>query len=266
MVLLRRRTVIGRARVVLLRQRSWATLMLVFLHAGAGAAVGQQGPVFRTVGWRHLFEPGPADAGIGIVAFAWPNPPAAPDSLPLYRRPGERAPAGHFVFEPDGSGGWTYAITWPESLSTNLLEFGYELAGLPFDSATADERWLRVIPGFDPSGSPRFAWVEPAAAADSLEIIRWDHHLSIQDLYFRAGVTPVFFDAPGGQPVAFPLPEERVEYILHPLERRGDWLLVRAVTPSDYCDAPESPRRAELWIRYLDPTGRPLAWYATRGC
>jgi hypothetical protein len=237
---------------------------VLFVLVLSGSAAGQQGPLARTVGWRHLFEPGPADPGIGVVAFAWPNPPTTPDSVPLYRRPRDAAPAGWFLYLPDDSGGWTYVLAWPDSLSTNLLEFGYELAGLPFDSMTADERWARVIPGFGPGGAPQHAWV--AIPPDSLELIRWARHLSVNDVFFRDGVAPAFFDAPAGRPVAFPLPEERVEYILHPLEARGDWLLVRAVTPSDYCDAPESPRRAELWIRYLDDAGRPLVWYHTRGC
>jgi hypothetical protein len=238
-----------------------AALLLLAL---AGTAAGQDRPPVRTTGWRHLFEPGASDPGKGIVAFAWPNPPSAPDSVRLYRRPMREAPAGFFSFLPDSAGGWTYAVSWAESLSTNLLEFGYELAGLPFDSATGDDTWLRVIPGFDRSGAPRYAWVEPAA--DSLEVIRWGLHLSRQSLVVRDGVTPAFVDAPGGRPVDFPLPEERVEYILHAIEARGDWLKVRAVTPSDYCDEPRSPRVAELWIRFLDPAGRPLVWYATRGC
>lgn len=41
---------------------------------------------------------------------------------------------------------------------------------------------------------------------------------------------------------------------------------VRPVAPSDYCDDPEQPRTAELWVRYLDHTGRPRVWYYTRGC
>jgi hypothetical protein len=238
------------------------TLILVT----APTAGAQEGPLIPTAGWRHLFEPGPADPGIGVLSFpsrAFDSPTWA-DSLPLYRRPGDNRPIGYFLFGSESQGSWFYAVAWPSALTINLLEFGYEEAGLPFDSVTADGRWARVIPGTTAGGLPEYAWAP--LDADSIGLVRWADVLPQHDLFFGPGVTPVFFDAPGGRVVTFPLAGERPDYILHPLEARGDWLRVRAVTPSDMCADPESPRRAELWIRYLDPNARPLVWYHTRGC
>jgi len=225
-------------------------------------AVAQGAPLVRTEGWRHLFDPGPIDPGIGVVAFGAPQGPAWSDTLLLYARPVAQQPIGRLLFASDGAGGWSYAIEWPESLTTNILEYGYEDAGLPFDSLTANDAWARVIPGFTHDGSPRSAW---APVVSGIEIVRWRQHLAEHDLFFRDGVRPAFFDAPEGSPTTFALPDTS-DYILHPLEIRGSWIRVRAVTPSDMCADPEAPRQAELWIRFLDSSERPVVWYHTRGC
>jgi hypothetical protein len=81
-----------------------------------------------------------------------------------------------------------------------------------------------------------------------------------------------FFEAPDGPAASFALNPD--DYILWPLELRGDWLRVRAATPSDYCAAPPPPgvpaapasRQDTLWIRWRAETGRPRVWFYTRGC
>ena len=235
---------------------------LLLLAAGAATAAAQAAPLVRTEGWRHLFDPGSIDPGIGVVSFGVPRQSEWADTLVLLEQPGASRPMGRFLFASDGTGGWTYAIIWPDSLTTNLLEYGYEEAGLPFDSLSPDGRWARVIPGFTREGSPVVAW---APASELVTIVRWREHLAEHDLFFRDGVTPAFFDAPDGRLVEFALPETG-DYILHPLETRGSWMRVRAVTPSDMCADPEAPNEAQLWIRLLDSSGRPLVWYHTRGC
>jgi len=227
----------------------------------AGAA--DQQPLVRTTGWRHLFEPGPGDPGVGVVTFAAESSPA-PDTIPLFRQPGDRRPAGYVLRVTDTAAlAQTYTVEWPESLGTNLLEFDYEIAGLPADSSPRPDGWVQVIPGFRADSTPIRAWtllMEPRTG-----FLLWSASLLEHGLYFREEVPPQFFQAPDGPSAAFPLPDAH-DYILHPLEARGGWLRVRAVTPSDYCAEPEAPAAADLWIRYLDRGGRPLVWYHTRGC
>jgi hypothetical protein len=250
----------------MVRRRTLLGLLVAMGTAAAtlaAMAALQQGLV-RTEGWRHLFDPGPVDPGIGVLAFPAFYDDARPaDSLALHPRPGAARPAGFFIVTTD-SMTQTFALEWPTALATNLIEFEYEIPGLPFDSLSPDRRWARVIPGFGPDTQPVYAWA-PVGAGSS-RLVFWAEQLGHYDLFFRAGVEPAFFDAPAGRPVAFPLPAEGHDYILHPGEARGAWLRVRVVTPSDMCADPESPRSADLWIRYLDASGRPLIWYSTRGC
>lgn len=230
----------------------------------SGAARGQDRLV-RTAGWRHLFEAGPIDPGIGALAFAqgaW-DAGARRDTIPLFERPGAAQPSGYVVFASDSVSVGPYAVAWPVPLVTNLIEVGYEIAGLPIDSLTGSG-WARAIVGFEAGDRPVRAWVP--VDEGSVEQILWSEHLPAQDLFFRSGVTPAFFDAPDGRAAAFALPAGSDDYVLHPLEARDGWLRVRAVTPSDMCADPEGPSSAELWIRYLDRAGRPRVWYHTRGC
>ena len=73
-----------------------------------------------------------------------------------------------------------------------------------------------------------------------------------------------FHAAPDGPEESFPV--EYDEYILWPLEVQGDWMRVRAVTPSDYCAEPTSPRQDTLWIRWRGEPNGPRVWFYTRGC
>jgi hypothetical protein len=248
--------------------RRWALLGVLVVTGTAATTLAamaalQQGLV-RTEGWRHLFDPGPVDPGLGVLAFPAFYDDARPaDSLALYLRPSAGRPAGFFIVTTD-SMSQSFALEWPAPLATNLIEFDYEIPGLPFDSLSPDRRWARVIPGFGPDTQPVYAWAR--VGAGSARLVVWAEQLGQHDLFFRAGAEPAFFDAPAGRPVAFPLPADGQDYILHPLEARGAWLRVRAVTPSDMCADPASPRSAEVWIRYLDGSGRPRVWYHTRGC
>lgn len=236
-------------------------MRILVLLAVSATTLAAQVRTVRTEGWRHIFDPGKVEPGIGAVAFAWPETTVWSDTLLLHAGPGVGRPAGRFLFASDGAGGWQYAIEWSDTLATNLLEFGYEEVGLPMDSLSTDGGWARVVPGFRMDGTPVHAW---AVVGGRVQVVRWPERLAERGLFFRDGVAPAFFAAPDGAPAAFPLASD--DYILHPLEVRGPWMRVRAVTPADMCADPESPRSAELWIRYLDERGRPLVWYHTRGC
>ena len=239
-------------------------LMPLLTIACQPAPAADQAPLARMEGWRHLFEP-PVDPGIGVVTFA--GVASAADTIPLFRGPGDARPTGYVIRISDTVAmAQTFALEWPDTLSGNLLEVDYEVPGLPADSAARPDGWIRVIPGFRPADStPVYAWTRVGGA--STEIVAWAERLGRHNLFFRDGVPPALSDAPEGRPVSFPLlPPDRGGYTLYPLDTRGAWMKVRAVTPSDFCAEPESPRAGEFWVRYLDQQGRPLVWYHTRGC
>ena len=53
-------------------------------------------------------------------------------------------------------------------------------------------------------------------------------------------------------------------YSMEPLAVRGSWMEVRLV--QGMCGEMPPDTLGQAWIRYLDPRGRPLVWYHTRGC
>lgn len=180
-------------------------------------------------------------------------------------------------------------------LELNSLEFAYEESGLPLDSLVTlragdtSAEWARVIYARDavdpeagssavgavtagPGGMRRTdrpvlhrGWVQ--LAPGRLERILWNEHLPVKTLFLLGPVQPQFLDAPGGRPVDAGVPTTDTDHIIHPIQRRGKWLQVEVVTPSDYCWEPRpETRRTVAWIPYLDDGGRARVWYFSRGC
>jgi hypothetical protein len=156
------------------------------------------------------------------------------------------------------------------------LEFGYEEIGLPALESAGIERWLVHLG--TRAAEPVTGWV---AIRPGLARTLWEDLLPTLPLFFVVPSDSIAFHASREGPVVpFPIPPpssgdpgDPGDYILWPLERSGDWMRVRAVTPSDYCAEPPSPREDTLWIRWAAPasypsTGgwRPRVWYFTRGC
>jgi hypothetical protein len=187
----------------------------------------------------------------------------------------------------------TYGAPADSLIGWGALEFSYEEVGLPIDSLATDPRagddrragaraampgseplsrqdlsgWARVVYGYL-SGDRLFGWVrlQPRYA-----VTLWPDALPTHVLFFADSIPFRIHATPGGDVVRFPLAYDppgsnRVDYIMHPLETDGPWMRVRAVTPSDYCADPPTPRDTTGWIRYLDDASRPRVWYFTRGC
>ena len=134
--------------------------------------------------------------------------------------------------------------------------------GLPI-LEEAPAGWHRVLLGADSTGAAVSGWsrVRPGIVGRTL----WEELLPGQPLFFALPPDSFAFHAsPGGPEERFPVEVER--YILWPLEVRGDWMRVRAVTPSDYCFEPRAPTQDTLWIRWRGEAGRPRVWFHTRGC
>lgn len=232
-----------------------------------------QAPLAGTlrVPWVSYPEPARVDRGIGIAFFAAGPGTAAvvSDTALVYARPDRRAAVtGAFLYQETMRGrAYEYAVAARRRLEPNVVEFAYEEAGIPLDSLTPDTRWGRVILGFDVRGAPYRGWVR--LDSTRLSYKRWTQELPGRSLFFEPGSRRQLFDAPSGRPIATPLDAgAAVGHILHPLETKGHWMRVRLAVPADICVGPDAPTPASLvgWIRYLDPTGRPLVWYYSRGC
>ena len=234
-------------------------------HDSAGGSVTDTAQ-WTTVRWHPHVAP-VADHGRGVVIFE-PRDGAIPrtDTLLVRQRPDAGAPAVAAILVRTDTGssseGWRYAAAAPALAAPNLVEYGYEEAGVTYDSVSGDSAWVRARVGTDSVGRWITGWV---AIAGIVERRDWTTALAEQMLFFLDSSAARLAASPGG--AALPMPEG--EAALYGTGRRsGRWLEVRVVSPSDYCSGPDSVRRTErrAWIEYLDAAGRPRVWYHSRGC
>lgn len=210
------------------------------------------------------------DRGIGVLYFRTDSSGLrrhAIDSMALYADTSDAATlVGYFLESTWQTGGFPNALATTDSLRPNVVEFDYEVAGLPFDRLSPSGRWARALIGFDRRGRVRRAWVR---LGDGVGWHLWRRYLREHALFFLDSVAATFFSAPGGARVQIPAPAGGATYrhIMYPEIVRGPWMRVRMLVPSDYCAADPEPRREyRVWIRYLRPDGRPRVWYHSRGC
>jgi len=235
----------------------------------AEAATGAAQRPWRVVPWEPYAGVEPGDVGVGVAYLRRAEDKGAPsgtDTLLLRSEPNVAArPVGAMLFTVDTVGGTHYAIAAEDSLRPNLVEYGYEESGVPFDSADATGRWVRAMLGFASDSSTRLGWVDTSQRGVGL--VRWTEQLIDRPIFFPQPEFAAFFASPdSSQPVTVP-PGGDDAYAIHPLEARGPWLRVRIVEPSDNCEPDSSARRTRtVWIRYLDDRGRPNVWYYPRGC
>lgn len=238
--------------------------MLALTSAALPAALLGQAPADRRA---------PIDRGIGVVHFRSEfvgDRHVARDSIIARSRPDPRAEVVAVLLrlETDGGFAWSYALEGADGLAPALLEFDYEVQGLPIDRMAPEGDWARVLLGHDGAGQPRFGWValDPARVG----VVLWREHLLKREWLFFTdySVAPPLFAEPGGRRIR----GETVfigdgTYSLYAEEVRGDWMRVRIVSPDDSCGREvAAPRTTVAWVRYIDPRGRPLVWYYTRGC
>ena len=226
-------------------------------------------PSWQRIAWQPHAGVDPTDLGIGVVFATRAEDKGAPygiDTLVVRSEPNVSAPVvGAMLFTVSTDGMTSYEIAAPDSLRPNLVEYGYEESGIPFDSVDASDRWVRAILGFA-GDSARVGWVD--GQQRGVSVVRWVEQLSDRPLFFPKPEQAAFFATPDStQPVPRP-PGDDDTYAMYPAEVRGRWMRVRLVTPTDNCVGPDSiPRTTRhAWIRYLDDRGRPNVWYYTRGC
>jgi hypothetical protein len=216
------------------------------------------------------------DYGIGLVYLAEHGPNSghlATDSILIFQEPAQTskhiATLSQIVTNPIGNYHYLIVPRQPSDIQ-NMIEFSYEVNGLPFDSINSTNTWVRVVYILSEDNIACKGWVK--VQAPHTKIIIWKKYLNQGNLFFLpTSLPPRFYDKPNGNEVTFHLDkigskETRYDYVLHAIKSEGDWLQVLVVSPSDYCFEPTNPRKKLLWIRYLDDSGRPLVFYSPRGC
>lgn len=212
------------------------------------------------------------DRGIGVVDFTTlPDSMHVADTIVFHGSPrAGRAeqPIARLIRTSDHGNDVRLRLVGVPPLEPNLLEYGYEIVGVPYDSVSADGRWARALLGTDSAGTMQRGWV--ALEAEHVVSFTWRELIPEQSVVYPLDrATAAFAGAPGGrvQP-ALTRQFGTGEYELQVLERQGPWLKVRFITVDQMCGEPLSDEGTFTiaWIRYLDPAGRPLVWYYTRGC
>ena len=224
---------------------------------------------WHVVAWEPYAGVDPADLGVGVTFLRRPEDKSAGpgvDTLLLRSAPrADATPLGAMIFTIDSVGGTHYSVAAADTLRPNLVEYGYEESGVPFDSADATSRWVRAILGFASDRTALVGWID--TSQPGVGLVRWAEQLADRPIFFPKPDRATLFATPdSATPITLP-PGGDDAYALHPVERRGPWLRVRVVEPSDNCETDSIPRRTRTgWIRYLDPRGRPNVWYYSRGC
>jgi hypothetical protein len=208
-------------------------------------------------------EEGAPELGLGLIGFRQEWSDTAADTLTLWTAARNGEPTARFVWTLDQVGGWYYRVEQVEdggAVRAAILEYDYEIAGLPIDSLDTAAQAALGIYGYDTGGNPRRAWARITA---DIDLILWDEHLPQQALFFRNGPHAVLHAEPNGDVIEFPLPDW--DYQLIPDSVDGVWMRVHASTPH-FCSGDPAEREITAWIRYLDEQRRPTVWYFTRGC
>jgi hypothetical protein len=157
----------------------------------------------------------------------------------------------------------------PEPLSrSGLIETGYEQPSFVV-LETRPDGWLRLRYALN-DGDLGTGWTHSCSLSDGpvvLEFTEWSAWLlsdTISPLFFRSGSLGGLRSAPSLD--ATGLPDIASDYILEPLEIRGEWMKVNVKEPSDYCEFDLESSRREGWVRWYESARGPLLWYFTRGC
>jgi len=245
-------------------QLAWCGVVALALVATPAEA--QQPPPLQLLPWLGYDPRAPMDRGRGVVAFGHePASPDAVDSLAIRALPARGATVRAYFLQRAQANTSPYALALRPGLTANLVEFGYEVVGVPIDSIEPQAAWARVVYAFDAARQPEFGWV--GLDSEAVRTVRWADFLPTQDLFLVDSVPWIFSDRPLGSAIPIAAPPSAGDYALHPVTTRGPWLQVRVVVPSDVCQDPQPRAQSVMgWLRYLDSRGRPRVWFAPRGC
>lgn len=151
-----------------------------------------------------------------------------------------------------------------------MIEYAYEIPGWAILTINNDSSWAKVT--LDPYNltDPQTGWINLRKENNS--IILWSNLLPSKWLFFLDKNRIKFFEAPDSEKeVSVQLEQfknsDKVDYIMEPLERNGNWLKVKLFTPSPYCKSENvNVTPIILWIKFLKNNQRPNVFFYARGC
>lgn len=189
--------------------------------------------------------------------------------LPLAEQPGEMPWAWL-------ANGWLVETGKPEADplpidASGMVETGYEIPSFVVLEERSDG-WLRFRYATATDARDGTAWAHPCQLAGGrlpVQYVRWADWFMRDGwpLYFRTDVRHALRSEPAieSEHILW-IPVAKHEYLLEPLEIRGDWMRVRVKQPSDHCWDPPEVRVDEGWVRWRGPERGPWVWYHSRGC
>lgn len=200
--------------------------------------------------------------GIGLVYLVADTSGSRTDTIAVYGQASERSSVvARYVGTPDAP----LSLLAGDSLASSAIEFAYETQGLPIIERGADTSWVRIVYATDTTGAqPRTGWVRttPGHVSDTTWTALF---LATGALLFADASERAYYESPGGKEVS--RSTLRDGHTHEVIAAQGPWLLVKAVTPPEYCEEPaQRARNSYVWIRALDERGRPRVFYAPRGC
>jgi beta-lactamase class D len=196
------------------------------------------------------------DLGVGVVGFARP----VADTLRIRAEPDASAPVLTELRRPhDGP----YQLA-ARDVAPHLVEYAYEVSGLPFDSVAG--HWARVVYGYRLDEALLRGWIH--LSDPRVFHAPWSELLLRKSVTFRLGAPAELHASFGGPRLEEPglAPYlAGMDYDLDPVRAEGSWLLVRMRAPSA-CSAEQAAIETTAWVRHLTADGRPLVAPSTRGC
>ncbi|MEM7549396.1 MAG: hypothetical protein AAF363_06975 [Bacteroidota bacterium] len=148
-----------------------------------------------------------------------------------------------------------------------VFEFGYESFGLPI--LESYDEYVMVLYGYDLNGKELVGYIPTDTINYGYRI--WNKFfLEGTPIFLNRDLPLQFFDKKKGKELSIEVKTindgtGRKNYIMYPLSIEGEWMKVKLVTPSDYCEETES-NSLEVWIKYLDTDCKLRVWYYVRGC
>jgi len=202
------------------------------------------------------------EKGIGILYLLQSTPTndnAIADSILILSEKNLAASAiGTFRFNPESR---FEIFSKAENGLSKAIEFDYETFGLAVISIDKRNSWYEVC--YYENERKKSGFVK--FNSKKLGFFCWEDILMKHPLFFEKEEDIKFYKSPSVKNGQLGL-NLISNYIMWPLEVKGEWMKVKVVSPSDYCQSQENASIGVYWIKYRNERGQLLVWYFARGC